>query len=366
MRSRTTPAVPSSAAGHLPLIAVVKANAYGHGMCASRAPHCRTAPTSSPSPACTKGAAARRGITQPILIAGPVVPAKPRPSCSTGCCEPRRPRLAHALANATRRYLPVHVEVDTGWRATAWRRATCRRSVDRVVQRGRPHIAGVFTHFASADLSGRDAMLRQLAKFTVAVDGVARRCAACGAMPEHARALLLGEGHLDAVRIRGGLYGSIRSRSGRTGPLPLRPALALKAAGRVRDARREPRSATAALRVLAALPPSVSCRSATAEGLLARTLERGAGAGARRAGPHRRVVSMNQTVVDVTGRAGTMPGDEVVLIGSRVPRATPGGGRPRRARRLGLAKSDGVLAQQPARPVLARRADASTDRFDRG
>ncbi|MFY9343746.1 MAG: alanine racemase, partial [Planctomycetota bacterium] len=141
------------------LLAVVKSNAYGHGMVRVA----RTALQHGASELVVanvhEGALLREaGIAAPILVAGPVAPAEAHFVVqhalvpSLGSIE-----LAQALARASRRYLPVHVEVDTGMSRHGVPAADLATFVDGVLRRGRLSIAGVFTHFAATSVAEVDA-----------------------------------------------------------------------------------------------------------------------------------------------------------------------------------------------------------------
>lgn len=303
------------------LVAVVKANAYGHGMVRVARTALQHGAHELAVASVQEGAQLRAaGVTQPILVAGPVVPAEASAVVQHGLLPSLGGmELAQALAHATRRYLPVHVEVDTGMARHGVAPRDLSTFVERVMQRGRLTIAGVFTHFAATRVDEGESMLRQLAAFAVAVDGVRAlrgvRRHACNTLG----ALVLADAHLDAVRIGGGLYGFDPFHgSGRGGPLALRPALALKAR-------------LVGLRDVPAGTPvgyggSFVCAQPSRLGLLplgyadglVRERWNGAtvlvrGARARVAG----VVSMNQTVVDVSAVSGATVGDEVVLLGGQ-------------------------------------------------
>lgn len=303
------------------LVAVVKANAYGHGMVRVARTVLQHGASELAVASVYEGAQLRdAGITQPILIAGPTAPAEAGLVVQHGlwptvaCAE-----VAQALANATRRYLPVHVEVDTGMS----RHGVCVRDlasfVDRIEQRGRLTIAGVYTHFAATGVDDAPAMLRQLAAFAAAADGVRSlrgvRRHACNTLAT----LLLPDAHLDAVRVGGGLYGfDPFAGTRRRGPLALRPALSLKAR-------------LLGLRAVEAGTPvgyggTYVCTQPSQLGLLplgyadGLVRERWNGASVLVRGvrcPIVGVVSMNQSVVDVTAATGARVGDEVVLLGAQ-------------------------------------------------
>jgi alanine racemase len=303
------------------LVAVVKANAYGHGMVACARAALQHGAAELAVANVHEGAQLRAaGVAAPILVAGPTAPSEAGLVVQHGLTATvATVELAQALAAATRRYLPVHVEVDTGMGRHGVAARDLGALVDRIAQRGRLTVAGVYTHFAATSVADGAAMRAQLADFHAAVDAVrslrgARRHA-CNTLG----ALTVPDARLDAVRVGGGLYGFDPFHgAGARGPLALRPALAWKAR-------------LVGLRDLPAGAPVgyggafVSARASRvglvplgyADGLPrarwggAPVLVRGVRA------PLVGAVSMNQTVVDVTDVTGASLGDEVVLVGAQ-------------------------------------------------
>jgi alanine racemase len=213
------------------LIAVVKANAYGHGL----VPVARTALAAGAarlavgSPA--EGIALRdAGIAAPILIAGPTAPEHAPEVVAHGLTPAVATReLAEALAAAAAPTapLPVQVEVDTGMRRHGVRAEDAATFCRALHGERRLRLEAIYTHFAPLQADGLAAMQAQTEQFSavrraLARSGVPARAHACNTLG----ALVLPAAHLDAVRIGGGLYGfdPLRDR----GPVALRPALALK------------------------------------------------------------------------------------------------------------------------------------------
>ncbi|MFN9274322.1 MAG: alanine racemase [Planctomycetota bacterium] len=303
------------------LVAVVKANAYGHGMVACARAALQHGASELAVANVHEGAQLRAaGVTAPILVAGPTAPGEAGLVVQHGLLATvATVELAQALAAATRRYLPVQIEVDTGMGRHGVAPHALGAFVDRLAQRGRLTVAGVYTHFAATSVADGATMRAQLAAFHAAVDAVrslrgARRHA-CNTLG----ALTVPEARLDAVRIGGGLYGFDPFHgAGTRGPLALRPALALKAR-------------LVGLRDLPAGAPvgyggAFVCARASRLGLVplgyADGLPRARWGGAPvlvrgvRA-PVVGAVSMNQTIVDVTDVPGASLGDEVVLLGAQ-------------------------------------------------
>ena len=298
------------------LIAVVKADGYGHGMLRVARQALVAGADELAVANVDEGAALRiAGVTAPILIAGPIsvddaaAVVQHGLTASIGCLE-----VASALARATRRFLPVQIEVDTGMARHGVAPAELGDFVAAIEDRGKLAISGVFSHFAGVCADDLPAMRSQQAAFAAAVDavrplrGVRRHlCNSLGAM-------LMPDACLDAVRIGGGIYGFDPLSGG--GRLSLRPALSLKAqVVGLRDAEAGERvgygsSFTCRRRSHLALLPL-----GYAEGLL-RHLWRGAEVLVRgRRAPIVGEISMNMAVVDVTDLPEIVLGEEVVLLG---------------------------------------------------
>jgi alanine racemase len=305
------------------LIAVVKSNAYGHGM-VRVARHAlqhganELAVANVHEGACLRDA----GIQAPILVAGPVAVTEAAAVVqhalvpSLGGVE-----LAQALARVSRRYLPVHIEVDTGMSRHGVAAAALAPFVDAVARRGRLSIAGVFTHFAGTNASDLDTMRAQLAAFDAAVDGVRAlrgvRRHSCNTLGT----LLLPAARCDAVRVGGGLYGF--DPAPEASGVQLRPVLALKA--RLVGVRDVPAGTPVGYGA------TFRCARASRLGLvplgygdgLVREMWNGSHVLVRgHRAPILGVVSMNQVVVDVTdvdvrSVGDAEHGDEVVLLGSQ-------------------------------------------------
>lgn len=302
------------------LVAVVKANAYGHGA----VPVARAALQAG---AVALGVANVRegeelraaGVTAEIWVLGPCDPADARALVEFGLVPGLGSReLARALAELPPprggRRVPVHVEVDTGMRRHGVPVEELAPFVRDLRDRGRLAVQGVFTHFAGLCADDANDMRAQLAAFHAALASVRDLAAPLRHAANTVGTLLLPEARLDAVRIGGGLYGfdplGARSR------LALRPALALKArvAG-LRHALPGDRVGYGGAFVCARPTRLALLPLGYADGLV-RAMWRDAevlvrGRRARIAGR----VSMNQTVVDVTDVPGVAVGDEVVLLG---------------------------------------------------
>lgn len=301
------------------LIAVVKANAYGHGMLAVADAVLRAGATRLAVANVAEGAELRaHGCVAPILVVGPMAPEECKDAVLhrlTPCLGTRE--QAHALAAAVRpgASFPVHVEVDTGMHRHGVPAASFGAFVHDLRARGRLELQGVYTHFQGLSADDLPAMRAQLAAFARALALVRD----LGAPLRHAAntlgTLACPEARLDAVRIGGGLYGFDRHGHG---VVSLRPALSLKA--RIVGLRE------VAMGDSVGYGGTFRCTRATRLGLLplgyADGLPRGTWHGAPVLVRGRRVpivglISMNQIVIDLSDVPEATFGDEVVLLGAQ-------------------------------------------------
>ena len=300
------------------LVAVVKSNAYGHGMLRVARTALQHGATELAVANVYEGASLREaGVQAPILVAGPVAPTEAGlvvqhalvPSVAGV-------ELAQALAAAQRRYLPVHLEIDTGMSRPGVSPQALPALVDAIERRGRLSIAGVFTHFAATGVGEVDTLRDQLHRFDAVVAGVRSlrgvKRHACNTLGT----LLLPEARGDAVRVGGGLYGFDPCLG--SGPVALRPALALKA--RLCGLRDVPAGTPVGYggTFVTSRPTRLGLVPLGYGDGLVRELWNGAQVLLRgRRVPVVGVVSMNQTVLDVTDVPDALLGDEVVLLGAQ-------------------------------------------------
>jgi len=219
------------------LWAVVKSNAYGHGLFA----YAKIADKFKIDGFCVdsiiEGLSLRReGIRRPILVLGPTMPAqlpaaeKTQVALSASCME-------DLVALAKLKEPPeFHLKLDTGMH----RRGFYEGNLPAVIKflKTKPKLAarltGIFTHFASAkDLNYPSYTDMQLSRFQ---KGAERMRKAGFNLVEHASAtggvLINKNYHLDAVRIGIGLYGLWPSKELEVqlgGEIKLQPILAWRA-----------------------------------------------------------------------------------------------------------------------------------------
>jgi alanine racemase len=312
----------ASVARGTPVMAVVKSNAYGHGL----VPTARAALAGGAS---RLGVAQvedaltlrRAGITAPILAWLPWrqadYDAAILADVELGVEAPWRLALIAEAAERNGCPARVHLEVDTGMSRGGATRDDWPLLVE-AARRARGHIVvtGVFSHFACSDLPGHPSIAAQLGAFDEAV----AYAAAAGVEPElrhlanSAALLTLPETHYDLVRTGLALYGLSPVEA--LGDFGLRPAMSLRST--VAVVKRIP----AGTGVMYGLTyrTSVDTTIAVVPIGYADGLPRAAGTAAvellvaGRRHPIAGVVGMEQTVLDV-GQDLPSPGQEVVLFG---------------------------------------------------
>ena len=325
------------------LVAVVKANAYGHG-----AVPVATAALAAGADGLAVGrldeAVELRsaGITAPILVMGPVPPADAR-RCVALRLTPTVHNLtmAQALAHAARaagRVLPVHVKVDTGMSrfGLLTDEAVAFTSVVAAIEG--LAVEGLYTHFAAADADDLTTTRQQLADFL----DVVGRLRAAGITPavlhaaNSAATLALPAAHLDQVRVGAALYGlhtTAARNPASSAPLneerwpaagapslasALRPVLTLKT--RVIRLRHVPAGTPVSYGGTYHTPQATCLATLAAgygDGLSVALSNRGAVLLGGQVCPIVGRVCMDQLVVDCRDGRGVQEGDAAVLIGQR-------------------------------------------------
>lgn len=305
------------------IVAVVKANAYGHG--AAPAAHA-FAEAGAAMLACAdveEGVALRAsGIEIPILVFGAlgvsdldgVFTHRLTPTLST----PSAARALERAAAARGVRLHCHLKIDTGMHRLGFRHDNLRRTLPAVL--ASPHLAidAVYTHFATADDLEHPLFLQQQARFerawtellSLGLDPRAARHAANSA------ALLRDERvWLDYVRPGLLLYGIVPPPF--ADALDLRPALRLVSRVVAVKGLRPGDAVGYGARYTAREPRTIAVVPAGyADGLDVRLAGRGAVLVRGRRAPIVGSVCMDMMTIDVTGLP-VEPGDEVVILGSQ-------------------------------------------------
>jgi alanine racemase len=304
------------------VMAVVKANAYGHGAVrvarAALAGGARWLAVNLVD----EGVELRRaGIAGRILVLGYIPPWEAdkvifyslTPTVNTR-------QLAMALASAAQQrslQVPVHVKVDTGLSRYGLPPEEVVPFVQGLAAMPRLQFEGLWTHFASADERDKSFTLQQLGLYQSTLG----RLTEVGLPPRlrhaanSAAALDMPETHLDFVRLGISMYGLYPSAEV-SRAASLTPVMALKS--RVARLRRLPagstvgygRTFTAERDTLVALVPG-----GYADGLRRSLSNTGQVLVRGQRAPIVGRVSMDQIVVDVSDIPGVEHDDEVVILG---------------------------------------------------
>ncbi|HUF49180.1 MAG TPA: alanine racemase [Vicinamibacterales bacterium] len=306
-----------------PILAVVKANAYGHGA----VDVARTLEAAGAGMlACAdidEGVALRQGgVRAPILVFGALSVSDLdglfdhdlTPTVST----PGAIRALARAAEARGTRVGCHLKIDTGMNRLGFRHDNLRRTVPPLFGHAHLEIAAVYTHFATADQPESPFLDEQRGRFD-------RACAALGALglrrvDRHAAnsAALLRDRRTwyDAVRPGLLLYGVVPPPLS-AADLGLRPALSLVSRIVAVKGVRAGEGVGYGLRWTPDGPATIAIVPAGyADGLDTRLSGRGVALVRGRRVPIVGAVSMDMLSIDVTG-LDVSPGDEVVLIGAQ-------------------------------------------------
>lgn len=306
------------------VMAVVKANAYGHGAVEVA----RTALASGAG----RLAVARvneaeklreAGIGAPILLLGYTPPGQfpdvLRLALGQTVYDPAMAGALNELAGRKGGRVAVHIKIDTGMGRLGFpAERTSRKEILQIARLPHLEVEGIFTHFATADSRDKGYALEQLERFLDFLDALRkeglevpfRHCANSAAIID------LPQSHLDLVRPGIAIYGLYPSGEVQRSRLHLKPAMALKA--KVAQVKKVPAGfkisygatyATPAPTVIATLPVGY------ADGYTRLLSSRGEVLIHGRKAPVVGRVCMDQCMIDVGHVPDVFPGDEVVFFG---------------------------------------------------
>ena len=304
------------------VIAVVKANAYGHG-----AVQVATALESAGATmlACAdieEGTALRAaGVRAEILVFGAlsvsdldgIFDGRLTPTIST----PGAATAVQAAAARHRQRLPYHLKIDTGMNRLGFRFDNLARTLPELLASPNLELAAVYTHFATADAPAVPLFDEQRRRFdracgdleTMGVSARRRHAANSAALLRDTRVWY------DSVRPGLLLYGIVPPPLAST--LPLTPVMSLSSRVVAVKGLRTGESTGYGARFVAERPTTLAIVPAGyADGLDMRLSGRGAVLIRGHRVPIVGSVCMDMIMVDATGLS-VSPGDEVVLIGSQ-------------------------------------------------
>lgn len=305
------------------IMAVVKANGYGHGSVEVS----RTALANGASwlgvARVAEGVALREaGIGAPVLVMGYTTPEQAedavRYDLSQAVYTTAMAEMMTVAARTSGRKAKVHVKVDTGMGRLGWRGPTTVPEILALAKISNLEIEGVFSHFAAADAADKSYTVKQFERF---LEGLAELRKNGLEVPlrhiaNSAAIIDLPETHLDLVRAGIALYGLYPSDEVDKTRVELRPAMSFKA--RVALVKEVPAGSsvsygctftTGRRSVIATLPAGY------ADGYPRLLSSRGEALLHGQRAPVVGRVCMDQLMVDVSHIPGVKIGDEAVLFG---------------------------------------------------
>ncbi len=307
------------------VMAVVKANAYGHGAIeVSKAALVGGAARLAVARAAEGVELRRAGIAAPILILGYTPAGMIRDVAEYGLEQTvysvEYARMVNDRAAGLGVRIPVHIKIDTGMGRIGILAGAGTAVEDVKAVAGLKHLyaVGIFSHFATADSADKSFARRQWDSFVKLLNGLKgeglefplRHCANSAAIID------LPETHLNLVRAGIMLYGLYPSGEVERRKIGLKPVMSLKT--RIIQVKGVPPG----------YPVSYGCTYITerdtviatipvgyADGYSRRLSSKGEVLVRGRRAPVAGRVCMDQCMIDVGDVPGVAPGDEVILFG---------------------------------------------------
>ncbi len=300
------------------LCAVVKADAYGHGIVhvARNALQAGAQWLAVARP--DEGAILREaGVEAPVLVLGVAadseIPAAVAQGLTLAVCTPAAVCLLEQAAQQAGRVALMHLKLDTGMGRIGVRTSAEVQAILTAMAEC-PHVrmTGAFTHFADADGADEAYTRAQYARFmelsALLPEGILRHCANSAAIHRFPEAAM------DMVRAGISMYGAPPVLT----DMPLQPVMAWHTV------------VTFVKKVHPGESISYGCTFTADRPMRVATVACGYGDGYHRSASGRAKVllrgqrapvvgrvCMDQMMVDVTAIPGVQPGDEVVLMGSQ-------------------------------------------------
>jgi alanine racemase len=305
------------------LMAVVKANAYGHGANEISNALANTSVDYFGVAIAEEGVKIREhGLKKPIHVF--IIPSKEQCKLSVDynleptICSEREVHWLNALGTARRKTIIVHLKIDTGMNRIGVKPVELENFLKILIRKRRIEIKGVFTHFAEAEKKDKSFTLKQFDEFQRALDILRRN----NIQPElihcanSAAILDLPNTYCSMVRAGLMMYGYYPSHT-TTESIPLEPSMTLKT------------KVSLVKRILAGESVSYGRRFIAARRTTIATVPVGYADGYSRLltgkasvlvqgnrFPVAGTICMDQLMVDV-GNANIEPGEEVVLMGKQ-------------------------------------------------
>src|SRR5688500_3820129 len=303
------------------VIAVVKANAYGHGSARVALALEQAGATMLACADIEEGIVIRQaGVRVPVLVFGALSVSDLdglfefalTPTIST----PGAARAVQAAAARHKATIGYHLKIDTGMNRLGFRHDNLRRTLPDLLASANLRLNAVYTHFATADDPASPLFTEQRERFERAISTTAE----LGGKPilRHAAnsAAVLRDSRVwyDVVRPGLLLYGIVPPPLAST--IPLQPVMSLTSRVVAVKGMRPGEGVGYGWRYQADAPRTIAVVPAGyADGLDTRLCGRGHVLIRGRRAPIVGAVSMDMITVDVTGAGDVQPGDEVVLLG---------------------------------------------------
>jgi alanine racemase len=308
--------------GRARVIAVVKANAYGHGAAQVGLALEQAGADMLACADIEEGIVLRQaGVRTPILVFGALSISRLEGVFAHGLTPTiSTPGAARALQEAAARHATVlgcHLKIDTGMNRLGFRHDNLADTIPEIAAAPNLRIDAVYTHFATADDPDHPAFAAQRARFEAAVGDL--RAVAPAPFLRHAAnsAALLRDERVWYDFVRPGLilYGIVPPPLAAT--LALRPALSLHSRIVAVKGVRPGEGTGYGLKAPFDHPATLAVVPAGyADGLDLRLAGRGFVLVRGRRAPIVGSVCMDMTIIDVTGTE-VAPGDEVVILGAQ-------------------------------------------------
>ena len=304
------------------IIAVVKANAYGHGSARVGLALEQAGATMLACADIEEGIAIRQaGVRVPILVFGALSVSDLdglfefalTPTIST----PGAARAVQAAATRHQTTIGYHLKIDTGMNRLGFRHDNLRRTLPDLLSSANLRLEAVYTHFASADVPESPVFNEQRERFESAWS-VVNELRPTAPIFRHAcnSAALLRDSRVwyDAVRPGLLLYGLVPPPLAST--IQLTPVMSLTSRVVGVKGLRPGEGVGYGLRYQADSPRTIAVIPAGyADGLDTRLCGRGHVLIRGQRAPIFGAVSMDMITVDVTNLGDIQPGDEVVILG---------------------------------------------------
>jgi alanine racemase len=306
------------------LCAVVKADGYGHGAAPAAAAAMRGGATRLAVAAAAEAEELRLHFPYaPLLVMGALTERELRRAmdarAEVALWRDGFRELASRLAAERAETLRVHVKHDSGMGRLGERDPEAVVELaGAVVEDERLELAGVWTHFATADEDDRSYLAEQLAAFEPVAERVRALAPDCIVHAANSAATLREPGsHFDMVRCGIAIYGLDPFQSG-PAEHGLKPAM--KLISHVADVKRFEQGASAGYgrtwhapedRWVGVLPIGYGDGVRRALGNVGEVLVRG------RRRPIAGTISMDNLTIDLGPETDVEPGDEAVLIGEQ-------------------------------------------------